>query len=231
VRNSFFRVYLVKGRRQSEYVMSTVTPSATAFVDDDLEFLRTMKAWQESVGMPTRTTAEPVRSLDWVRERVIDVLVTDLRMPGMQGVELLEKARQLNKAVRLVLLTGFEPTEAERARLNTIQAEIFSRTSSLSELFDSLIAGAPPYSTKRLVEIQERLELFEQMHREWVVDLLSHLEAIPDPEHMLISGMDEPTTVAQIMRDIRELTPRGVEHIRLWQNAMKTLRKLGRSRP
>lgn len=53
-----------------------------------------------------------------------DVLVTDLRLPGMSGIELLEKARQAIPQIRAVVVTG-HPTEEARSRANELGVVAF----------------------------------------------------------------------------------------------------------
>lgn len=202
--------------------------SPAAFVDDDVEFLRTIESWQMGVGMPAKATSSPEESLDWVRKREVGVLVSDLRMPGLDGVDLLERARELSKGVRLVLCTGYTPSEQELVRLNRISAQVLSRTTDLNSFLSSLLAEPPDPATSRLAEVQERLEVLEKVHREWTADLLEQIGAVPNARQAFIAGVSEPTSVADMIRDIEALTPRGIEYIRLWRSALKRLRTMGR---
>lgn len=53
-----------------------------------------------------------------------DVLVTDLRLPGMSGVELLEKARQAIPQIHAIVVTG-HPTEEARSRADELGVVAF----------------------------------------------------------------------------------------------------------
>src|SRR5450755_253355 len=50
-------------------------------------------------------------SLARVQESAPDILVTDLRMPGMDGIELLRRAREADPALIVVLMTAFAEVE------------------------------------------------------------------------------------------------------------------------
>ncbi len=39
------------------------------------------------------------------------MLITDLRMPGMDGIELLEKARRMDKPLPVIMVTAFATVE------------------------------------------------------------------------------------------------------------------------
>jgi hypothetical protein len=61
--------------------------------------------------------------------------------------------------------------------------------------------------------------------------LLEGLRAIPNPENSWVNkGLtpEKDFTVAQLIQDVQDLTPRGLKHLRLWVNAQQTLRKLGK---
>jgi response regulator RpfG family c-di-GMP phosphodiesterase len=57
---------------------------------------------------------DPVEGLERLERGAYDVLVTDFRMPGMTGVELVERARERDGGLRVIMLTAsrtdFDPT-------------------------------------------------------------------------------------------------------------------------
>ena len=59
-------------------------------------------------------------------------------------------------------------------------------------------------------------------------ELLQQLQAIPNPEAAAITGR-EPYTVAELIQDVRDWTPRGRRHIQLWRSEQNTLRGLGKT--
>ncbi len=54
----------------------------------------------------------------------VDLIVTDLRLPGMSGLELVERVRQLNPHARAILITG-QPTDEVRARAQALGVVAF----------------------------------------------------------------------------------------------------------
>lgn len=49
---------------------------------------------------------DPVEGLERLEHGAYDVLVTDFRMPRMTGVELVERARERNSTLRVIMLTA-----------------------------------------------------------------------------------------------------------------------------
>ena len=78
--------------------------------DDDFAVRSCFKAALDIAGheVSVATNAEePIRAL---QTRKIDVLVTDIRIPGMSGLELAEYARHHYPRVKIIVITG-QPTE------------------------------------------------------------------------------------------------------------------------
>ena len=79
-------------------------------VDDEAPLLRNLRGYLGSLGgrfrVLTATTAE--EGLEVLsNERSLDVLVTDVRLPGMDGIELVRKVRTLKPAVPIVVMSAF----------------------------------------------------------------------------------------------------------------------------
>src|SRR5678815_2925092 len=75
-------------------------------VDDDVEGRAAMLKVLESVGYKTLEADNGRSGLDTILEGGIDVLVTDLRLPVMDGVELLKQAKAADQELEVILITG-----------------------------------------------------------------------------------------------------------------------------
>ena len=100
-------------------------PAAKArvlFVDDEPRVLTTMR-------MLFRAHYEVYfaeggsQALELLRKQPVDVVVSDQRMPGMSGIELLRAARDLNPNAMRILLTGYSDLNAIIGSIN--EGEIF----------------------------------------------------------------------------------------------------------
>ena len=52
------------------------------------------------------------KALDIVAEKDIDLILTDIHMPEINGLELLKRVRDNGKDLPVILMTGFDPAEA-----------------------------------------------------------------------------------------------------------------------
>ncbi len=79
-------------------------------------------------------------------ERRYDVLVTDLRLPGMDGLELIRRTRCLRPGTRTVLVTAYGTPEVEAqglARADAYLAKPFS-LKRFTEVITQVVKQVPP---------------------------------------------------------------------------------------
>jgi CheY-like chemotaxis protein len=76
-------------------------------VDDSHDGLLVRKSLLEEVGCTVTIAVNGEEALEVYRASTFDVVVTDYRMPRMNGAELIERMRKLNPNARVILLSGF----------------------------------------------------------------------------------------------------------------------------
>ena len=75
-------------------------------VDDEKNILNSLKRLFQIEDIQVFTTDDPVEALSMVRENRIKVIVSDFRMPQINGVDLLVKCREIRPETKRVILTG-----------------------------------------------------------------------------------------------------------------------------
>lgn len=86
-------------------------------VDDESVSLSMMEACLRKVGHPVRALSSPQDALESMRTKPPQILVTDVVMPGLSGVDLARHARALDPDIGVVLVTGVGDDAAGRAML------------------------------------------------------------------------------------------------------------------
>lgn len=133
-------------------------------VDDEAPVLRALQRTLGRSPYDLRTTSRPEEALRWSRERTLDVLVTDQRMPGMAGTELVEAVRERSPETSWIVLTAY-PDPAIRplilkpwddAALRRTVDELVRRRSHLSRLL-ARSATAVDHFLGRLAPAPSRL--------------------------------------------------------------------------
>lgn len=81
-------------------------------VDDEKDMLVLLKRIiTEETGHEVVTESDPSRALDLFREDPFDLVISDLKMPKMDGIQLLEKIREIDPNTIVVILTAFATIE------------------------------------------------------------------------------------------------------------------------
>jgi DNA-binding NtrC family response regulator len=75
-------------------------------IDDETVFVDRLAGVLTRRGMEVQSVNDGLKALDLLANELYDVLVLDLRMPGMDGVELLKTVRERNVHTPVIVLTG-----------------------------------------------------------------------------------------------------------------------------
>lgn len=83
------------------------------FVDDEALVLEALKRLLRPMRgeLDVSFESDPREALDRMRDEAFDVLVTDMRMPQMDGAELLEQAKELRPGMARIVLSGYSERE------------------------------------------------------------------------------------------------------------------------
>jgi CheY-like chemotaxis protein len=87
--------------------ISPPTNANILLVDDNKDGLLVRRSLLEEMGYSVQIAANGEEGLKLFEGRSFDVVVTDFRMPRMDGVELIRRMRKVNPNVRVILLSGF----------------------------------------------------------------------------------------------------------------------------
>ena len=83
----------------------------TLAVDDDAEVLRTIKRILERRGHEVFAFESARSALEHLKAEPVDLILTDLKMPEMDGIQFLSRAKALRPNVPVILITGFATIE------------------------------------------------------------------------------------------------------------------------
>jgi putative AdoMet-dependent methyltransferase len=76
-------------------------------VDDEPDILDVCQRILETDGYQVETAPSGDAALEQVRQRSYDLLITDIKMPGMDGLELVRTVKQIAPHIPCVIMTGF----------------------------------------------------------------------------------------------------------------------------
>ena len=77
-------------------------------VDDERDMLILLKRiLSEETPYKLVTESDPLQALERVRQRYFDVVITDLKMPQMDGIRLLEECKRIRPEISVIILTAY----------------------------------------------------------------------------------------------------------------------------
>ena len=85
-------------------------------VDDELSMREFLKILLEKDGYHVTTAADGKLALELAGQHPFDLVISDIRMPGMSGLELLAQLKQLKADIGVIMITAFaSPDDAVAA--------------------------------------------------------------------------------------------------------------------
>ena len=80
-------------------------------IDDEPGILRLCQRLLERANYQVDGVVEPEKGLEILHEQQFDLLLVDIRMPGMDGFKVIERTRQMQPDIAVVIMTGFGTIE------------------------------------------------------------------------------------------------------------------------
>lgn len=81
-------------------------PVRVILIDDEVRFLDSMKRVLERRNLDVDTAESGEQGLTLLKEKLVDVVVLDIKMPGLGGLEVLRRIKTYYPSVQVIMLTG-----------------------------------------------------------------------------------------------------------------------------
>lgn len=120
-----------------------MTPPRILLVDDQRQVSRVLRSALEvsSKDYIINDVSSAEEALLEISRGPLDLLVTDLRLPGMTGLDLVERVLEIHPKVRSILITG-DPTESVRRRAEALGVIAFLRKPIGTNMFLEIVEHA-----------------------------------------------------------------------------------------
>ena len=82
------------------------TPAKLLLVDDERQFVQTLSERLRLREMGSVIAYDGETALDMIKEEEPDVMILDLKMPGIDGIEVLKRVKLTNPRIEVIILTG-----------------------------------------------------------------------------------------------------------------------------
>ncbi|RMD92658.1 MAG: response regulator, partial [Calditrichaeota bacterium] len=80
-------------------------------VDDEESICRLCSLELQKLNLSVDWTTSPLKALDKLRQTHYDLVLTDIKMPQMSGIELMKQVHQLDPGIPVVIMTAYASYE------------------------------------------------------------------------------------------------------------------------
>ncbi len=88
-------------------------------VDDEFGIVETITIWLQKRGLEVQGFTDPLLALEYFKNHSssIDIVLSDIRMPKMNGYQLVKSVSKLRNGVKIILMSAFEINHLEMAKV------------------------------------------------------------------------------------------------------------------
>lgn len=112
-------------------------PKKLVIIDDEEDIRIPMQDYFEDCGWNVTSFSSAEEALDYLKAESADCVIVDMRLPGMTGLEFIDRASAIREGLRFVIYTGsvdFNITENLRSKGITEDCIVHKPAENLSEL-------------------------------------------------------------------------------------------------
>jgi putative nucleotidyltransferase with HDIG domain len=147
-------------------------------VDDELPIAELCHRLLTKNGYAVRTASNGHDAMDLLRSDHYDLLITDIRMKGMSGLELIAAAKKLNESLAIVVITGHGTitTAIESLKLGSLGFVIkpFTQEELYTSIHHAMEKSRLMSENYRFRSLMPLFEISEHLHSETRLDSLVH---------------------------------------------------------
>jgi DNA-binding NtrC family response regulator len=120
-------------------------------VDDERDIVLIVEQILDGLPITIHSFTDPRKALEFLKQNpcIVQLLITDYRMPQMSGLEFMKATRDLGETMRIVVMSAFEPTKREIE-------------SARAELGVASVVTKPFGPEKMLTAVKEQLSLLRE---------------------------------------------------------------------
>jgi DNA-binding response OmpR family regulator len=106
-----------------------MSPNSILLVDDEQDIVAIFRKSLQNQGFDAYGFTDPILALEHFKANHPNygLVVSDIRMPQMNGIELARRIREIKPEVKLLLMTAFELSDFDSDLLDSLKADEFLR--------------------------------------------------------------------------------------------------------
>jgi DNA-binding NtrC family response regulator len=102
------------------------------------------------MGAEVEVFEDPRRALGRIQEKTFDIVVTDIRMEDIDGIEILERVRARSDHTKVIMITGYATVEVAREALGKGAFDFIAKPFKPNDLREIIVRAADALGFKDL---------------------------------------------------------------------------------
>lgn len=108
-------------------------------VDDDPDVCEYLQDFLTSEGYSVTVVNDPTRALESLKDDEFHVVVLDLMMPKLNGIDLLERIRQVDDDIAVIILTGYPSLETATSSIEHDVSAYIRKPFTINEFREAIL--------------------------------------------------------------------------------------------
>ncbi len=133
---------ILSGERLSEIInLKEVILSKILVVDDEVKACELLKRFLEMKGYEVITSNNGEDAIEKVKNENPDAMLLDIRMPGMEGTEVLRRVREFDKDVGIIMVTAVKEEAIGKEAIEAGADEYITKPIDFNYLDTTILVG------------------------------------------------------------------------------------------
>lgn len=216
-------------------------PGKILVIDDDNSILSIIEAiLGEEPNLEVKCLDNPREALQHISTQEVNVILTDIKLPGFTGIELLERVGKFNPGIQVILMTGFSEPELMRRAIQLGAYDFLHKPFDYNELILTTLQALDKYRLlkqnelyhsrlEQLVE-QRTLELIQAkalLENQYLNAINSMINAIEISDVYTVGHSERVTAISLILGQLMKFSSEELRYLRIGA-MLHDLGKVGR---
>ena len=133
-------------------------------IDDDRDCLEGLASAIEPAGYGCEIYTIPEKAVAAYDDAMHQVVITDMKMPGLTGIQVLKLIKAKNTKAKVIIMTGYGDVDTAIAAVNNGAHSFFSKPVNIAEIIDVLEKIEHEAEAQKL-ELAEALQMREEYRK------------------------------------------------------------------
>ena len=127
-------------------------PPKVLLVDDERDFVQTLSERLMVRNFGPHAVYDGQQALEFIKHENPDVMIIDLRMPGMNGLEVLRQVKKTNRNIEVIMLSGYGTLESERASMELGAFAFLHKPADFEKLTETIKAAYDKVASRKRLD-------------------------------------------------------------------------------